>query len=63
MSKLNLQVQPRSDKIYFLQKLVEAVYGAHAPSRDKAEILGRQNLLYLSNGDKLEVVILPQLGG
>ena len=32
MSKLDLQVQPRSDKIYFLRKLTEAVYGAHPPS-------------------------------
>ena len=34
MSKLDLQVQPRSDKIYFLRKLTEAVYGAHPPTRE-----------------------------
>ena len=32
MSKLDLQVQPRSDKIYFLRKLTEADYGAHPPT-------------------------------
>ena len=40
MSKLDLQVQPRSDKICFLRKLTEAVYGAHPPtSRTRTERL------------------------